>query len=63
LVGRLYTIKAIARKGKRLVAATKILKGTRILLEVPMFKVLQNNSNIKALERIVAKEVECLNKD
>ena len=62
-VGRLYTIKAIAGKGKGLVAATKILKGTRILSEVPMFRVPRDNSDIEALERIVAKEVECLNKD
>ncbi len=63
LVGRLYTFKAIAGKGKGLVAATKILKGTRILLEVSMFRVPRDNSDIEALERIVAKEVECPNKD
>jgi hypothetical protein len=62
-VGRLYTTKAIAGKGKGLVAATKILKGTRILSEAPMFRVPRDNSDIEALERIVAKEVECLNKD
>ena len=62
-VGRLYTIKAIAGKGKGLVAATKILKGARILSEVPIFRVPRDNSDIEALERIVAKEVECLNMD
>jgi len=33
------------------------------MTEVPMFKVPRDNSDIKALERIVAKEIECLNKD
>ena len=63
LVSRLYTIKAIAGKGKGLVAITKILKGTRILLEVLLFRVLWDNPNIKALERIIAKEVGRLDKD
>ena len=62
-VGKLYTTKAIARKGKGLVATTKIPKGTRILSEVPIFRVRRNNPDIKALEGIVAKEVECLNED
>lgn len=61
--GRLYTIKAIDGKGKGLVAATKILKGTRILSEVPVFRIPRNTSSIKASERIVEKEVECLNPD
>jgi hypothetical protein len=63
LVGRLYTIKAIARKGKGLVTTIKILKGTRILLKVLMFRVPRDNSNIEALKRVVAKEVKCLNED
>jgi hypothetical protein len=62
-IGRLYTVKAIARKGKGLVAITKIPKGTCILLEALIFKVLQDNSNIKALERIVANKVKRLNVD
>jgi hypothetical protein len=62
-VGRIYTIKAIAGKGKGFVATTKILKGTRILSEVPIFRVPRNSSDIKALEHVIAKEVECLNKD
>ena len=60
-VGRVYTIKAIAGKGKGLVAVTKIPKGTRILSEAPIFRVPRDNSDIKALERIVANEVERLN--
>ena len=62
-VGRLYTVKAIAGKGKGLVAITKIPKGTRILSEAPIFRVPWDNSNIKALERIDANEVERLNVD
>jgi len=61
--GKFYTTKAIAGKGKGLVATTKIPKGTRILSEVPIFRVPRNNPDIKALECIVAKEVECLNED
>jgi hypothetical protein len=62
-VGRLYTVKAIAGKGKGLVAITKIPKGTCILSEASIFRVLQDNSNIKALERIVANKVEYFNID
>jgi len=61
--GRFYTTKAIAGKGKGLVAITKIPKGTRMLSEVPIFRVPWKYSDIKAVERIVAKEVECLNED
>ena len=57
---RLYTVKAIAGKGKGLVAITEIPKGTRILSEAPIFRV-PRNSDFKDLERIVANEVERLN--
>jgi hypothetical protein len=62
-VGGLYTVKAMAGKGKGLVAITKIPKGTRILSEAPIFRVPRDNSNINSLERIVANEVERLNVD
>ncbi len=44
---RLYIIKAIAGKGKGLVAITKIARGTRILSEIPIFMVPRDNPNIK----------------
>ena len=61
--GKPYAIRAIAGKGKGLVATTKIEKGTRILSEVPIFKVPRGNNNNKDVERIVADEVKCLDND
>ena len=37
LAGKPYATRAIARKGKGLVATTRIAKGTRLLSEVPIF--------------------------
>ncbi|OCK83188.1 SET domain-containing protein [Lepidopterella palustris CBS 459.81] len=61
--GKLYAIRAIAGKGKGLVATTRIAKGTRLLSEVPIFRVPRDNNDIKDLERIVADEVKCLGDD
>jgi hypothetical protein len=61
--GRLYAITTIAGKGKGLVATTKIAKGTRILSEVPAFRVPRDQPNIELLERIVENEVKCLSED
>lgn len=61
--GRLYTIRAIAGKGKGLVAMTKIVKGSRILSEAPIFILPRDNADIKELETIVANEVKGLDKD
>ena len=60
---RLYTVKAIAGKGKGLVAITKIAKGTRILSEIPIFMVPRDNPNIKEVEGLVVKEVKSLDQD
>jgi hypothetical protein len=38
-------------------------KGTRLLSEVPIFRVPRDTTDIEALERIVANEVKCLNDD
>lgn len=59
----LYDIKKIAGKGKGLVATARIAKGTRILSEVPIFRVPRDNPDIEALERIVANEVNRLDND
>lgn len=61
--GKLYAIRSIAGKGKGLVATTRIEKGTRLLSEVPIFRVPRDNNDIKDLERIVADEVKCLGDD
>lgn len=61
--GKLYAIRAIAGKGKGLVATTRIAKGTRLLSEVPIFRVPRDKNDIKDLERIVADEVKCLGDD
>ncbi|KAK4113181.1 SET domain-containing protein [Canariomyces notabilis] len=59
---RPYTIRAIAGKGKGLVATRKIAKGKWILSELPIFT-LPKRLDIRALEHQVAKEVESLNDD
>jgi hypothetical protein len=53
----------IAGEGKGLVATTRITKGTRLLSEVPIFRVPRDNSNIKDVERIVENEIKHLNDD
>jgi len=62
-VGEPYSIRAIAGKGKGLVATTRISKGTRLLSEVPLFRVPRDNPDFKALERIVENEVNGLDAD
>jgi hypothetical protein len=50
-----YAVQTIPRKGYGLVARTRIFKGTRLLLETPIFTVLQQTS-----ESIVAEKVNTL---
>lgn len=56
----LYTVRSIAGKGKGLVAAERIVKGTRLLSEAPIFRVPRGISNIKTLEGVVENEVQRL---
>jgi hypothetical protein len=59
----LYTIKPITGKGLGFVAASKISKGARILLEVPLFKTPDSSENIGSAEIMVLREVRSLTKD
>jgi hypothetical protein len=59
----LYTIKPITGKGLGFIAASKISKGTRILLEVPLFKTPDSTKDIGSAEIIVLQEVKSLTKD
>jgi len=59
----LYTIKPIAGKGLGFVAISKISKGERILLEVPLFKMPDSTDDISSAEAIVLQEVKSLTKD
>lgn len=61
--GKLYAIREVAGRGKGLVATTRIVKGTRLLSEAPVFRVPRDNPDIKAVERIVADKVKQLNVD
>ena len=61
--GEPYAIRAITGKRKGLVATTRIARGTRLLSEVPIFRVPRDTTDIEALERIVANEVKCLSDD
>ena len=60
--GKLYVIRAIAGKGRGLVATTNIAKGTRILSEFPLFEVRRDISDIAVLESMVTNEIEKLRK-
>jgi hypothetical protein len=59
----LYTIKPITGKGLGFIAASKISKGTRILLEVPLFETPDSSEDISSAEIIVLQEVKSLTKD
>lgn len=59
----LYTIKPITGKGLGFVATSKISKGTRLLLEVPLFKTPGSTEDISSAEIIVLREVKSLTKD
>ena len=59
----LYTIKPITGKGLSFIATSKISKGTRILLEVPLFKTPDSTEDIGSAEIIVLREVKSLTKD
>lgn len=59
----LYTIKPVKGKGLGFVATSKISKGTRILLEIPLFKTSGFTEDIGSAEIIVLREVKSLTKD
>lgn len=61
--GTLYSIKAVAGKGKGMVATSRIPKGTRILSEAPIFRVPKDVADRQVVERVVAKEIGRLSKD
>ena len=60
---RLYTIKSITGKGLGFVATSKIPKGARILLEVPLFKMPGSAEDTGSAEITVLREVRSLTKD
>ncbi|KAI9766958.1 MAG: hypothetical protein M1839_004666 [Geoglossum umbratile] len=59
----LYTIKPITGKGRGFVATFKISRGTRILLEVPLFKMPNSTEDMVSAETIALREVRSLTKD
>lgn len=59
----LYTIKPITGKGLGFVATSKISKGTRILLEAPLFKMPDSTEDMVSAETIALREVRSLTKD
>jgi hypothetical protein len=60
---RLYTIKSITGKGLGFVATSKIPKGARILLEVPLFKMPGFAEDTGSAEITVLREVRSLTRD
>ncbi|KAK6336449.1 hypothetical protein TWF696_002002 [Orbilia brochopaga] len=57
---RLYTIQEIPNKGRGLVAATAIVKGTRILCESPLFTVPRQENSQKRLRNSISKKIAAL---
>ncbi|KAK3369419.1 hypothetical protein B0T24DRAFT_632540 [Lasiosphaeria ovina] len=57
----LYDIQPIPCKGMGMIATAKIPKGTRILSELPLFRVPRDNPDISAVDDIVISEVSRLN--
>ena len=60
---RLYAIEPILGKGQGLIATSKILKGTRILSEPPIFKVPRHATDTRAVEGVIIKELKSLTRD
>lgn len=58
--GSLYTIQPVPGKGYGLIAATTIPKGTRILSELPIFKISYAESNRQILTDHIAKALKDL---
>jgi hypothetical protein len=59
----LYTIKPITGKGLGFITTCKIFKGIRILLEVPLFRMLNYTKDIGSVEIMALQEVKSLTKD
>ncbi|PGH32795.1 hypothetical protein GX50_04396 [[Emmonsia] crescens] len=59
----LYTIKAIPGRGLGCFAASKIPKGTRIILEEPLFTVPSTATNLQSVEKVFLKELKSLSKE
>ena len=57
---RLYTIQEIPGKGYGMVAATTIIKGTRILSESPLFRVPRSGNFKKNIRKSISKKVAAL---
>ncbi|KAF3910298.1 hypothetical protein ABW21_db0206599 [Orbilia brochopaga] len=57
---RLYTIQEIPKKGHGLVAATPIVKGTRILCESPLFTVPRRENSKERLHDSISKKIAAL---
>lgn len=53
----LYAIQAVPGKGISLIATTKILKGTRILSELPLFRVSYAEGNRQVLANHIANKL------
>jgi hypothetical protein len=60
---RLYTIQEIPGKGHGLIAATTIIKGTRILSESPLFRVPRGGNSKKQLRDSISKKIAALREE
>ncbi|GFP52691.1 hypothetical protein ACSS6W_003222 [Trichoderma asperelloides] len=58
--GNLYTIQPIPGKGRGLIAISNIPKGTRILSELPLFRISYTESNRQVLTGHIAKALKYL---
>ena len=60
---RLYAIKPIPGKGQSVIATSKILKGTRILSESPLFKVPRHATDTRIVSDLIIKELKGLTRE
>ncbi|EEH49620.1 uncharacterized protein PADG_05699 [Paracoccidioides brasiliensis Pb18] len=59
----LYDIKAVPGRGFGCFATAKIPKGTRIILEEPLFTVPSTTENLESVERTILKALKALSKE
>ncbi len=60
---KLYAIKPIPGKGQGVIATSNISKGTRILLEAPLFRLTDSVEDVRFAESAVLREVKGLSRD
>jgi hypothetical protein len=61
--GNVYAIRPVPSRGQCLIATSKIHKGTRILLEAPLFKVPRDEPDLQAVNGHIIRALKSLDRD